>query len=355
MIPPLVSVSFERRELPLRAPLVTGRETLLARTIFLLFVRDAEGGVGVGEASPLPWAGTETVDECATALQSLEWAMRRGGDVDGLLVDRPATAAALDLALRDLAACRLAVPLARLLTDGEVAESVAVNALVADEHDALAAVRSGFQTLKLKVGKDLAADVRRLRAVREAVGPAVGIRIDPNGAWLDVPSALTALEALSPVGLEYVEQPIAAGEITATAHALAQVRSQSGVAVAPDESVTDSRAAEVLLSADAADVLILKPMRLGGLDRALDVARLASQRGVGVVVTGFLGSAVERSAALHLAAALDGALPAALRRAHGLAAGSWLAEDVADTEVPEGGRLSLPGRVGHGVVLGRSA
>ena len=349
---PLVSAWFERRELLLRVPLVTGRETIHTRTVFLFFVRDKDGVVGVGEGSPLAWAGTETVDECAEALQHLARVICQAGDVHEWLVDRPAAEAALDLAFYDLVARRRGMPLACLLTEGAVAESVAVNALVTSEEDARVAVRAGFQTLKLKVGRDLDADVRLLRGVRDAVGPSVGIRIDPNGAWPDVASALLALKRLSPVGLEYVEQPIPAGEPVATAQALAQIRSQSGVLIAPDESVTGLDTAEILLSAGAADVLVLKPMRLGGIDRALGVARLAIQSAVGVVVTGFLGSAVERAGALHLAAAVDAELPVTTRRAHGLGAGSWLAEDVAECEAPSGGRLSFGGRAGHGVVLG---
>jgi len=72
---------------------------------------------------------------------------------------------------------------------------------------------------------------------------------------------------------------------------------------------------------------------------------------VDVVVTGFLGSAVERAAALHLSAALDGAVPPLRRRAHGLGAGSWLAEDVAEGAPVVRGRVVVPSIAGHGVRL----
>jgi len=346
---PLVSVSVRRHDLALRRPLVTAQETLHVRTVFLLSVCDADGVCGVGEAAPLVWAGTETVAQCEAALTALKGALLRGGDVDGLLAGCPAAAAALDLARHDLAACRLGVPLVTLLADGEGTTSVAVNALVADAESARTAVEAGFETLKLKVGTDVPADARRLAAVRAAVGPHVALRIDPNGAWADAEHALHALRALSSVGLEYCEQPVPAGPDAVAA--MARVRAEGDVPIAPDESVMDLCSARALLDGDAADLLVLKPMRLGGLDRAMEVASLARERGVDVVVTGFLGSVVERTAALHLAAALDGLVSADQRRAHGLGAGSWLADDVAAVEVIQGGRLTVPTRAGHGVVL----
>ncbi|MCO4772806.1 MAG: o-succinylbenzoate synthase, partial [Deltaproteobacteria bacterium] len=249
---PIVAIDVQRRELALRKPLVTAQDTMTVRTVFLVTVRDADGVVGLGEAAPLVWAGTETEEQCLAALESLRAGVLRGGDADAALHDCPAASAAWDLALHDLAACRLAVPLARLLGDSTVPD-VAVNALVADAAGASAAVDQGFETLKVKVGRSLDADVIRLRAIREAVGPAPALRIDPNGAWVSVSQALRALEQLAPYALEYVEQPIAAGEIGTTARALAEVRERSGVAVAPDESVTGVEEARLLLATGAAD------------------------------------------------------------------------------------------------------
>ncbi len=344
---PLVSVRVERRDLAFARPLATSQGPVTVRPVFLLWVRDADGMLGLGEASPLPWAGTETTEECGAALAGLDAALLRGGDVDGLVADRPAAAAALDLALHDLAACRLAIPLARLLTDGAPTGSVAANALVQTVDDAIAAVAAGYGTLKLKIGRD-AGDVARVAAVRDAVGAGIALRLDANGAWPDAASALRGLAPLRSLGIEYVEQPVPPARGPAE---LAQIRRSAGLAIAADESVTGLVATRELLAAEAADVLVLKPMRLGGLDRALEVAAAARDAGVPVVVTGFLGAAVERAGALHLAAALDGGVPASDRLAHGLGAGAWLAADVARVEVIEGGRLDLPTRAGHGVVL----
>ncbi len=342
------SVTVERRDLPFTTPLTTGRGSVTRRAVFLVRLHAADGGVGLGEAAPLDWAGTESVEECEAALAGLLERVAGGQDPGDFLRRCPAAAAGWDQAVRDLEARRAGMPLARTLFAGASGD-VAVNALVADAAGASAAVEAGFRTLKVKVGADVTGDVARLEAIRAAVGEAIDLRIDPNGAWFSATRAVAALEVLAPVGLEYCEQPVLAGEIGTTARAMAEVRERTGVAIAPDESVTGVNEARVLLDAGAADVLVLKPMRLGGLGPAMEIGALAREADVDLVVTGFLGSAVERAAALHLAAALDGAVPPGRRRAHGLGAGSWLAEDVAEGPSVVQGRVVVPSLAGHGV------
>ena len=329
---------------------MTGRGPVTHRVVFIVRLRAGDGGLGLGEAAPLEWAGTESVEECEAALAKLQERVSVDQDPGDSLQGCPAAAAGWDQAVRDLEARCAGMPLARTMFEGASGD-VAVNALVADAAGATVAVEAGFRTLKVKVGSDVARDAARLKAIRMAVGESIDLRIDPNGAWFSATRAISALEALAPVGLEYCEQPVLAGEIGTTARAMAEVRERTGIAIAPDESVTGVDEARILLDAGAADVLLLKPMRLGGLGAALQIGELAREADVDVVVTGFLGSVVERAAALHLAAALDGAVPPGRRRAHGLGAGSWLAEDVAEGPPIVRGRIVVPSLAGHGVRL----
>jgi o-succinylbenzoate synthase len=184
-------------------------------------------------------------------------------------------------------------------------------------------------------------DLARVRALRHAAGPDVRLRLDANQEW-GVEEALAALRALAPLGLEYVEQPVEADAIAD----LARVRRESGVAVAADEAVRDPAAARRVLDQEAADVLILKPMVLGGLAAARDVAEAARARGVGVVVTSMIESAVGRAGALHLAASLG-----PTGHAHGVATGDLLARDVAAGPSLERGVVAVPGEPGLGVAV----
>ncbi|MFZ0323145.1 MAG: o-succinylbenzoate synthase [Actinomycetes bacterium] len=215
-----------------------------------------------------------------------------------------------------------------------VRDVVHVNAIIPVVSPDLAAslVReSGCTTAKVKVadpGQSLDDDVERVAAVRDALGPQGGVRIDANGAWT-FEEARDALRALEVFDLEYVEQPCA------TLHECAQVRRTGQVRVAIDEGVRragDPRAVDGLR--EAADVLVLKVPPLGGVRAALDVA---ATYGLPCVVS----SALDTSVGLAAGLALAGALPD-LPFACGLASGRLLKNDVAtDRLLPVGGRLEV--------------
>lgn len=214
-----------------------------------------------------------------------------------------------------------------------VRDSVPVNTTVPAVDPATAAelvARSGCSTAKVKVaeaGQDLAADVERVAAVRDALGPNGRIRVDANAAW-DVETAVLALARLDRYGLEYVEQPCA------TLGELAEVRRRSTVPVAADESIRTADDPIAAVRADAVDVVVIKVQPLGGVRRALEVALAA---GVPAVVSSALETSVGLAAGLALAAALPD-----LPYACGLGTGTLLSYDVVtDPLVPVEGVLAV--------------
>ncbi|ESS03501.1 MAG: L-alanine-DL-glutamate epimerase related enzymes of enolase superfamily, partial [uncultured archaeon A07HR67] len=171
----------------------------------------------------------------------------------------------------------------------------------------------------------------RLRAVRRAVGPAVDLRADANGAW-DRATARRALDRLAPLDLAYVEQPLPAADLAGTA----RLRAETTVPIALDESLAE-RSVETVLGADAADVVVIKPMALGGPDRALAVACRAREAGVDPVITTTIDAVVARTAAVHVASAVPD-VPAC-----GLATADLLAEALAPDPCPvSDGRIEVP-------------
>jgi L-alanine-DL-glutamate epimerase-like enolase superfamily enzyme len=221
--------------------------------------------------------------------------------------------------------------------------SVAVNAFLGagplDEivAQAGAAVAAGFETLKMKVGteRSTAELAARVGAVRAAIGPNTRLRLDANGAW-DADDAPGNLRAVAEHGIEFVEQPITAGSgvaagsgavaepaaTAAFAEALATLRAESPVAIAADESVTSVEAARALIEARAADVLVVKPARVGGPDAAVAIASLASAAGIAVVISTFFETGVGIAVALAVAATLP------VGPAHGLATADLLESDL---------------------------
>ncbi len=342
-------LQVRRFRLPLRAPLGTAHGRRVAVEGLRLFLRDAEGGFGLGEVTPLPDFGTETLEAAVRALDALRLGAVPEG-VEGVeeafspFPDAPAARAGVEMALLDLLARRRGVPLARLLGASAV-HAVEVNALLRGEaplevaQEAKAAVAAGFRTLKLKVGSATEAlDTARLRAVREAVGAAVRLRVDANGAWSEA-EARVRLAPLLALGLEYAEQPVSPANIPALR------RLRALLPIAADEALGTPGAAEALLEAEggpAADLLVLKLPVLGGVLPALRLAARARSRGVGVVVTSAMDGAVGRAAGAHLALVVGGPW------AHGLALGSLLLEDPGALPV-EAGALRLRDGPGLGV------
>lgn len=213
-----------------------------------------------------------------------------------------------------------------------------VPAVAAGEVAGVLARFAGCTTAKVKVaeaGQDLTADLDRVAAVREALGPAGRIRVDANGAW-DVEQAVCALTALAGYDLEYAEQPVAGpSDLVRLRTALTRV----GVAVplAADESVRRATDPFAVALAGAVDVVVVKVAPLGGLRRTLRVAEvLRAQHGVDVVLSSALDTSVGLSAGVRAAAALPGPV-----RAAGLGTAALLAADVtADPLLPVAGAVA---------------
>ncbi|MBV0922902.1 o-succinylbenzoate synthase [Halomicroarcula limicola] len=334
-------MTVEPFSLPLASPLETAGGTIDERRGFVVR-SDHRGETGVGEATPLPgW--TESLDDCRTALDTASVADSGAlRELDAAEV--PAARHGAATAMLDADARADGLPLYRWFDADRRCRSIPANATVGDgtaeETVAAAAeaVESGFGCCKLKVGgRSVEEDVERVRAVREGIGEDVTLRADANGAWTRS-EAESAFDRFASLGVEYVEQPLAADDLAGHA----DLRGGS-VGVALDESLAQKRAGAVF-DADAADVLILKPMVLGGPGDAYTLAMQARERGIEPVVTTTIDAVVARLAAVHVAAAIPDVA------ACGLATGDRLARDLAaDPATVSDGQISVPRSAGLGV------
>ncbi|EMA37670.1 o-succinylbenzoate synthase [Halococcus hamelinensis] len=325
--------------LRLSTPLSTAHGTIDARDGFVVRV-EVDGTRGVGEASPLPgW--TESLDDCADAL---ERAQRTGCDGwDAALADlddAPAARHGLALALADARSRAADVPFYRYL-GGDSTDRVPVNATIGDGSveetvaEARQAVEAGFTTLKVKVGtRAVDADLERLRAVRAAVGADIALRADANAAW-DASEARRALPELADLDLAYLEQPLSSTDLAGHSDL------RGDVPIALDESLAEHSVAAVV-EAGAADRVVLKPMVLGGPDRAREAALAAREAGLDAVLSTTIDGALARAGAVHVAASLPDP-PAA-----GLATADRLATDLIPDPAPvDDGHADVPQGAGN--------
>ena len=224
------------------------------------------------------------------------------------------------------AAERSALEAATLPFPATTRDRVAINAMIprlAPDAAAALALSSGCATVKVKVGDEQSLD--RVAAVRSACGPGVRIRLDANGAW-DVETAVRELPRLAAYDIELVEDPVASLEELAT------LRGRAGMPVAAESCIRTTADARRLRQLEAADVIVLKPQRIGGVRQAL---RAAEESGLPAIAS----SALETSVGLAAVVALAASLPDA-SFAHGAGTALLLASDVvSDPLIPIGGWL----------------
>jgi L-alanine-DL-glutamate epimerase-like enolase superfamily enzyme len=133
----------------------------------------------------------------------------------------------------------------------------------------------GYRRVKMKVGRDPAADRERLAAARAAIGDGVALMVDANGAF--TPSAaLAAARDYAAHGVDYYEEPVSSDDLAG----LRRVRdgTTDGMAVAAGEYCWSPMDAERLLEAQAVDILQADVTRCGGITAMLKVDALASAR-----------------------------------------------------------------------------
>lgn len=356
---------FRAFEIPLVTPLSTAHGPIVSRSGYLLTLMDEEGRCGYGEATPLPDFGTEDLLATRRALEEalVRLVDARIGSVDETLasisqscVEKPCALSAIDSALHDLEARRLGLTLPKWIRDraglsGEPSERIFVQTLVPAESPeeiatcAKTLVDEGFKTFKLKLAvsksrQDLGFDLDRVAALRDAIGSAHRIRLDANGAWT-LRDAQLALESLERFEIDYIEQPVAPGDLAD----LKELTSSAAIPVAADEALLH-QGWEACLDSRAASIFVVKPAALGGIAVSLALSSRARELGIRVIWSSLIDAAVGRASAIALASALD-----CKAEVHGLGTARLLVRDLIESREGEAGVIEPSQALGLGCNL----
>ena len=314
-------------------------------------VRLEGGTVGWGEGSPSYSVLGETRGLVASAARQLAERLVAARDLsaEGLYelcssCPSPSAAAAVEEAVLDAWARSAGVSLAKLL-GGPYRDSVETDVTIGimePEEQAKRAVRyveEGFRVLKLKLGLDPEKDVERVRAVRDAVGEGVRIRVDANQGWT-VEQAIRVINRIASYDVEYVEQPVRWDDL----QGLARVRRESPLPIAVDESAKRPQDVFRIARLEAADIVNIKVMKSAGLLGALRVAHASEAAGL-VNMIGCMGEG-----RLGITGAVCLAASALNIKYYDLDSDILLAADYASGgSAVERGRRGVPGGPGLGV------
>src|SRR5256886_10079878 len=245
----IADVRVIQADIPVERPHKMSFTTLEMMNFVLVRLETGDGLVGWGEAACLggPTWSEESSESVAATIERYigAWLVgREAGEIEPLTRElarrvqgNPFARAAVEMALWDLNGKALGVPVHRLL-GGRVRDrvplswSLAVGSPEAELEEAREKVALGHRIFKIKTAAHpLAVDVERVRRIRETVGPAVALRVDANQGW-DRPTALAAVRALEPYGLDFVEQPVPKWDLDG----MAEIARQSRIPIMADES-----------------------------------------------------------------------------------------------------------------------
>jgi L-alanine-DL-glutamate epimerase-like enolase superfamily enzyme len=304
-----LDAEFERVSLPLENPFTIARGTQTEAENVVVRIEDDAGTVGIGGAAPSGHYG-ETADTVSAVLPALLDAVERVGDpharseieaaMRDVVNDNPAARCAVSIAVHDLAAKRLGVPLYRLwgldpTAAPKTSFTVGLDETARVREKAADAVAAGYDVLKIKLGTDR--DRELVEAVREAA-PDARLRVDANEAWTPK-EAVRKTTWLADRGVEFVEQPVPATD----PEGLRLVYERAALPIAADESCVT--AADVPAIADRCDIANLKLMKTGGLAEAKRVIAAARAHGLEVMCGCMVESNASIAAAAQLAPLLD--------------------------------------------------
>jgi L-alanine-DL-glutamate epimerase-like enolase superfamily enzyme len=297
--------------IPLKEPFRIALGTMDQAQNLMVKVHATDGRYGIGEAAPIPYLTGESQDIAFEASRVLGRLLlgkdpyaieERMRELNAALVHNSTAKSAFDMALYDLLGKRAGLPLYALL-GGAKRPLDTVDTIGIDRPEIMAAKaldiqRRGLSAVKIKLGTSRAADVARLRAIREAVGWDIPIRVDANQGW-DPVTAEAILENLREFDVQCCEQPVRAWN----EEVLRRLRAKSAVPIMADESVFDHHDAFRLASHGACDYINIKLSKAGGIHAALKIVAVAESAGLQCMIGSMAETRLGLSAAAHLSSA----------------------------------------------------
>ena len=221
------------------------------------------------------------------------------------LAGNPAARAVLDIALYDAIGKALETPLYNLIgglcqpripLEWSVSMAEDTATMVAEAERAVNDFGIRVLCLKMADRRGWRQDVKNFEAVRRAVGEDISIGVDPNTGWT-LADALSAIHALKPMGLGYIEQPIARRDLDGMAEIR---RAAGGVPVMADEALFTLQDAYALARARAVDAFCIKLYKLGGITPAKKIAAVAEAANIQLNCGGLaVQSQLEAAAGAH--------------------------------------------------------
>ncbi|TWI03556.1 o-succinylbenzoate synthase [Luteimonas cucumeris] len=310
----ITHIEFGMLRVPLKTPFKTALRTVEMIEDVVVIIRTDSGNVGYGEAPATAVITGDTHGSIVEAIDKFIAPRLIGQDIANLnritqliqtaLEKNTSAKAAVEIAVYDLFGQLYNAPLYKVLGGGEPV--ITTDITISVDHidkmvaDSLSAVDRGFESLKIKVGKDIGVDIERIKAIYAAVEGRALLRLDANQGWT-AKQAVYAMHTLEDAGvlLELLEQPVKAQDIDGLKYVTDRVHTP----VMADESVFGPMEVVELIKLRAADIINIKLMKTGGISNAIRIADIAALYGVECMIGCMLETSISVAAAVHVAVA----------------------------------------------------
>ncbi|MFQ5828679.1 MAG: mandelate racemase/muconate lactonizing enzyme family protein [Candidatus Methylomirabilia bacterium] len=308
--------------MPLRGVVVlprgSSRSMAEGKRVILVKITAADGTVGWGEAGPSRRWSYETLETAECSIRDYLIPVLLGHDTEdieaahakmdnevapGFDQGQPIAKGALDMALHDLLGKTTGKCIQELMGSMEhdtIRLSWLVSAANPDtaREEVAHAKSRGYTAFKVKVGHAPEMDEANVKAVIDAAGPGSFVWCDANQGY-DPDTALQKARTFDKLGITIFEQPVATHHLSA----LRELSEKTSLEIALDESVLSVPFMEELIRLGLVKSIVVKVNKAGGLFHARDLARLARERGIGLLGSGLMDAPLGYAASAHLFAA----------------------------------------------------
>jgi len=308
----IIKTSAKIFRAPLNQPfrIAVGQHDQLENILFTIELKD--GTKGYGEAAVATHITGETIENTLKSLNEVaRWLKGKNvSDYSGIsahlherMSSNKSGVASVEIAIFDALTRYLSIPLWCLWSNKPILLRTDVTIVIADLEETKAKARAfkaqGFRAFKIKVGRDMDLDFKRVEAVC-SIAPRAQIIIDANQGYT-AQESLQFLKLLSKAGIvpDLIEQPVPRADW----EGLKKVTRESRVCVCADESASSVADAIRIIKEKAAGAINIKLMKTG-LVHSLEISRLARARGVKLMIGGMMESNLAMTASAHMAAGL---------------------------------------------------
>lgn len=297
----ITEIHIARLTIPLTRPFITAVRRTECVDDVIVMIKTNRGNIGYGSAASTPAITGDSTESIVAAIKDILAPQLIGRSISELnlllqmmhqsIKGNTSAKAAMDIALHDVFAQYCGLPLYQLLGGNKNTTNscitISVKSIEDMVQDALDLVKQGYRTIKIKLGLNPVEDMKRVYAIRQAVGTSITLLVDANQGW-SYEDALKVIESFKLLNIPLVEQPVAARDMS---H-LKAISEQVDCSIIADEACFSAEDTLNIVINKSCDGVNIKLMKSGGIEQAQVIYNIAKTAQMQIMVGCMLESPI---------------------------------------------------------------